>query len=189
MSTRTRRSAATMPCPAASSAPRRASPDSRTRAGCATRSCARRGRLTMLKHLFDAELVYRSEMEPLTEDGEGELIGSGDGTVAGPAIAGQLAWTLFERPGRLVCAMNPVAVIETDEGERVRIEARGFARRENEASRRWAVAATLRFESEHERYRRLENALGVWEGEFDAEAHRARYRAYLVRNGLNGDQR
>src|SRR5437868_9751884 len=102
----------------------------------------------MLEHLFDAELVYRSDMEPLTEDGEGELIGSGDGTVAGPAIAGQLAWTLFERPGKLVCAMNPVAVIETDEGERVRIEARGFARRENEASRRWAVAATLRFESE-----------------------------------------
>ena len=143
----------------------------------------------MLEHLFDAELVYRSEMEPLTEDGEGELIGSGDGSVAGPAIAGQLAWTLFERPGKLVCAMNPVAVIETDEGERVRIEARGFARRENEASRRWAVAATLRFESEHERYRWLENALGVWEGEFDADAHRARYRAYLVRNGLNGDHR
>ena len=49
------------------------------------------GRLRMLEHLFDAELVYRSEMEPLTEDGEGELIGSGDGSVAGPAIAGQLA--------------------------------------------------------------------------------------------------
>ena len=85
--------------------------------------------------------------------------------------------------------MNPLAVIETDEGERVRIEERGFARRENEASRRWAVAATLRFESEHERYRWLENALGVWEGEFDAEAHRARYQAYLVTNGLDLDQR
>ena len=78
----------------------------------------------MLERLFDAELVYRSEMEPVTKDGEGELIGSSDGTLAGPAIAGQLAWTLFERPGKLVCAMNPVAVIETDEGERVRIEAR-----------------------------------------------------------------
>src|SRR5712691_4437789 len=127
----------------------------------------------MLEHLFDAELVYRSEMEPLTEDGEGELIGSGDGTVAGPAIAGRLAWTLFERPGRLVCAMNPVAVIETAEGARVRVEARGFARRTNDASRRWTVAATLRFESEDERYRWLSTVLGVWEGEFDAEAQRA----------------
>jgi hypothetical protein len=80
----------------------------------------------MLEHLFDAELVYRSEMEPLTEDGEGKLIGSGDGTVTGPAISGQLSWTLFERPGKRVCAMNPVAVIETAEGARVRIEARGL---------------------------------------------------------------
>ena len=53
----------------------------------------------MLERLFDAELVYRSRMEPLTKDGEGELIGSGDGTVAGPAIAGQLAWTLFRTAG------------------------------------------------------------------------------------------
>jgi hypothetical protein len=143
----------------------------------------------VLEHLFDAELVYRSEMEPLTRDGEGELIGSGDGTVVGEAIAGALAWTLFERPGKLVCAMNPVAVIETEEGAQVRVEARGFGRRAGEASRTWAVAATLRFESDDERYRWLDQALGFWEGEFDAEAHRARYQAYLVKNGLNGNQR
>jgi Protein of unknown function (DUF3237) len=134
----------------------------------------------MLAHLFDAELVYRSDMEPLTSEGEGELIGSGDGTVVGETIAGALAWTLFERPGSLVCAMNPVAVIETDDGARVRLEARGFARRSDEASPIWAVAATLRFESDHERYRWLDNALGVWEGEFDADAHRARYQAYVL---------
>src|SRR5215831_21058187 len=98
----------------------------------------------MLAHLFAAELVYRSEMEPLTRDGEGELIGSGVGSVVGDSITGALAWTLFERPGKLVCAMNPVAVIETEEGARVRVEARGFARRADEASRSWAVAATLR---------------------------------------------
>ena len=140
----------------------------------------------MLSHLFDAELVYRSEMEPLTGEGEGELIGSGDGSVAGEAIAGALAWTLFEQPGKLVCAMNPVAVIETEDGARVRVDARGFARRSDEASRTWTVAATLRFESEHERYRWLDNALGVWEGEFDAAAHRARYQAYLVQDHASG---
>ena len=43
----------------------------------------------MLEHLFDAELVCRSEMEPLTRDGEGELIGSGDGSVLGEAIGGR----------------------------------------------------------------------------------------------------
>jgi hypothetical protein len=140
----------------------------------------------MLAHLFDAELVYRSGMEPLTRAGEGELIGSGDGTVVGDAIAGALAWTLFERPGKLTCAMNPVAVIETDDGACVRLEARGFARRSEEASRIWGVAATLRFESDHERYRWLDNALGVWEGEFDGDAHRARYQAYLVKGDASG---
>ena len=142
----------------------------------------------MLAHLFDAELVYRSEMEPLTREGEGELIGSGDGSVVGEAITGALAWTLFERPGKLVCAMNPIAVIETEDGARVRVDARGFARRSDEASRTWTVAATLRFESEHERYRWLENALGVWEGEFDADAHRARYQAYLVTDNASRSQ-
>ena len=143
----------------------------------------------MLVRLFDAELVYRAEMEPLTREGEGELIGSGDGSVLGDSLTGALAWTLFERPGKLSCAMNPVAVIETEEGARVRLEARGFARRSDEASRIWEVAATLRFESEHERYAWLDNALGVWEGEFDAEAHRARYQAYLVRDAASGGQR
>ena len=143
----------------------------------------------MLVHLFAAELVYRSEMEPLTRQGEGELIGSGDGTVVGEAVAGALAWTLFERPGKLSCAMNPVAVIETEEGARVRLVARGFARRSDEASSIWDVAATLRFESDDERYAWLDNALGVWEGEFDAAAHRARYQAYLVKNALSGGQR
>lgn len=143
----------------------------------------------MLEHLFDAELVYRSNTEPLSRHGEGDLIGSGDGTVVGPAVKGALVWTLFERPGKLVCAMNPVALIETEDGAHVRLEARGFGRRAEESSSTWAVAATLRFESEDERYRWLDSALGVWEGEFDAQAHRARYAAYLVKDRLNGDQR
>jgi hypothetical protein len=55
-------------------------------------------------------------------------------------------------------------------------------RRPDEESRRWDVAASLRFESEDERYRWLDRALGVWAGEFDAEKHRARYKAYLIRD-------
>jgi hypothetical protein len=115
----------------------------------------------MLAHLFDAKLVYRSGMEPLSREGEGELIGSGDGTVVGDSITGALQWTLFERPGRLSCAMNPVALIETDDGARVRLEARGFARRADETSRIWSVAATLRFESDDERYAWLDSSLGA----------------------------
>jgi hypothetical protein len=78
--------------------------------------------------------------------------------------------------------MNPIAVIETDDGARVRFEARRFARRSDKESRIWAVAARLRFASEHERYLWLDDALSVWEGELDAEAHRARHQAYVVRD-------
>jgi hypothetical protein len=78
-----------------------------------------------LQHLFDAELHYRSEMVPVVATGEGELIGSGDGTVRGPNLRGRIRWTLFEQPGELVCAMNPAVVLETDDGASIRIEGRG----------------------------------------------------------------
>jgi len=144
----------------------------------------------MLEHLFDAELQYQPGMEPIVaRDRAGELVGSGDGTLAGPKLAGTLRWTLYESPGDLVCAMDPIAEIETKDGARIRLEARGYGRRQSRQDRTWSVAATLRFESEDERYRWLNDVLGVWEGEFDADAHRARYRAYVQENGTSASAR
>jgi hypothetical protein len=142
-----------------------------------------------LQHLFDAELQHRSDMEPIlaAAEGDGELIGSGDGTVTGPELAGSLRWTLFEHPGKLVCSMNPVAVIETEDGAQVRIRARGYAQRRSTDERTWRVAATLRFESDDERYRWLGQTLGVWEGEFEADAARAWYRAYVQIDGKESE--
>jgi hypothetical protein len=131
------------------------------------------------EHLFDAELEYRPGMSPIAEKGEGQLIGSGDGNVYGPKLRGTLRWTLFEQPGELVCAMHPVAAIETDDGVSIAIEGRGYARRTRSQDRHWRVAATLRFSAPERRYAWLDGALGVWEGEFDAEQHRARYRAFV----------
>jgi hypothetical protein len=37
-----------------------------------------------------------------------------------------------------------------------------------------------------ERYRWLDSALGIWEGEFDPQAHRARYQANVVKDGASG---
>lgn len=84
-----------------------------------------------LQHIFDAELQYQADMEPIiaAADGDGQLIGSGDGQVSGPLLAGNLQWTLFEHPGEFVCSMNPLAVIETEDGARIRVQARGYARR------------------------------------------------------------
>jgi hypothetical protein len=134
-----------------------------------------------LEHLFDAELQYQPGMAPLVDVGEGVLIGSGDGTVAGRALNGALRWTLFEQPGELVCAMSPTIRIDTSDGAQICADARGFATREAPEARDWRVAATLSFRTDDARYGWLDGALGLWEGEFDAERHRARYRAYLQR--------
>jgi Alkylmercury lyase len=84
-----------------------------------------------LEHLFDAELRYRRDAEPLVpvEGRAGRLVGSGEGVVEGARLVGALRWTLFEIPGDLVCVMEPVAVIETEDGARIDLEACGYARR------------------------------------------------------------
>ena len=73
----------------------------------------------MLEPLFDAELDYQPGMPPLTSEGDGTLIGSGDGAVHGPKLTGKLEWTLFEQPGSTLCAMAPVARITTGDGAQI----------------------------------------------------------------------
>jgi hypothetical protein len=137
--------------------------------------------IVRLDPLFDAELQYQDGAEALVpaEGREGQLVGSGDGVVTGTRIAGRLRWTLFEGPGELLCAMAPVARIETADGAEIRFEARGYGRRPTATDRIWSVAAALRFDTEDVRYRWLTQLVGVWEGEFDADTGRARYRAFL----------
>jgi hypothetical protein len=110
---------------------------------------------------------------PLVDEGEGVLIGNGDGTVAGRALNGALRWTLFEQPGEFVCAMSPTLRIDTSDGAQIRADGRGFAARDGREAREWRVAATLSFRTDDARYAWLDGALGLWEGEFDAERHRA----------------
>jgi hypothetical protein len=132
-----------------------------------------------LQHLFDAELEYREGMSPVAEDGDGELVGSGDGSVHGSDVNGALRWTLFEGPGELVCSMNPVLAIDTEDGATIAFDGRGYGRRTSRTDQLWRVAATLLFHTEDERYRWLDGAIGVWEGEFDSGQHRAFYRAFV----------
>jgi hypothetical protein len=141
-----------------------------------------------LEHLFDAELEYRDGMAPLSDSGEGELIGSGDGSVEGERLRGRLRWTLFEGQdgGGLTCTMQPTLVIDTDDGDTIAIEGRGYAHRTTRADQLWHVAATLLFSTNSERYAWLDGALGVWEGGFDAERHSARYRAFVQTPAHNG---
>ena len=76
--------------------------------------------------------------------------------------------------------MNPVLAIVTGDGAEVRVEGRGYARRDRPGDSVWRVAATLLFATGDERYAWLDGRLAVWEGDFDADEERARYRAYAA---------
>jgi hypothetical protein len=75
--------------------------------------------------------------------------------------------------------MNPTLAIHTEDGASVGIEGSGYAHRATRTSQLWRVAATLLFSANEESYAWLDGALGVWEGEFDAGQHAARYRAFV----------
>ena len=137
------------------------------------------GRIPMLEPLFDAELDYRPGMAPLTSEGDGALIGSGDGAVHGPKLTGKLEWTLFEHAGSTMCPMAPVAKIITGDGARIRFEGRGYGTRPSPSDPVWRVAATLHFTTGDSRYSWLDGALALWEGEFNETTHHARYTAFI----------
>jgi hypothetical protein len=74
-----------------------------------------------LEHLFDAELTYRLGMAPLARHGEGQLVGSGDGSVHGQRVRGRCAGRR-SRGGELVCTMNPILAVRTEDGASISIE-------------------------------------------------------------------
>jgi alkylmercury lyase len=128
------------------------------------------------------------------EGRDGELIGSGDGTVTGEKLVGTIRWSMFSAdcvypliqagvtppPGQHLCTTNPGGVIETDDGAQVWFDARGYGLRGYEPSHPhlWHLTMALQFSTTDGRYRWLNTTLGVWEGEFDEQTAEARYRAY-----------
>src|SRR5260370_35852055 len=128
----------------------------------------------MLEPLFDAELDFQPGMPPLTSEGDGTLIGSGDGAVHGPKLTGKLEWTLFEQPGSTGGPMAPVARITTGDGARIRFEGRGYAVRRTQSDPTWQVAATLCFTTDDRRYSGPGGALAPWEGACDEVTPHAR---------------
>src|SRR5262245_27566610 len=128
------------------------------------------------------------------EDREGTLIGSGTGRVAGP-ISGAVRWSMFAAdcayllvragvdpgPGTHLCRTNPGGVVTTDDGAAIAFDGKGYGLRGADDARPnlWRLTAALQFATADGRYSWLNAALGLWEGEFDDETGRARYRAYV----------
>jgi hypothetical protein len=132
-----------------------------------------------LERLFDATLRFRAGMQPVvsSQEREGELVGSGDGTVHGPSIQGTMRWSNFEIVGERLCAMNPAGVITTDDGATITFGARGWAL-QTTARHLWSVAGSLHLHTDDRQYDQLNHALAIWEGQFDTSTGIASWHIY-----------
>lgn len=150
-----------------------------------------------MDHIFDAEIRYRSDMDPVipAEGRDGQLIGSGDGELTGK-IRGTMRWSFFAAdcayllvqagieppPGQHLCKTNPGGVIETEDGARIRFDAKGYGLRGYDQAHphKWRLTMALQFSTDDERYGWLNSTLGLWAGEFNEHTRSARYHAYAV---------
>ena len=134
-------------------------------------------------YLFELELGFQWEMSPVTsrDAGEGEYIGSGEGTAKGSRINGLVRWDLFERREEALCRSNLTGVIETNDGARIQFDSRGFFIKTDESNpNKWITSASVYFCTTDRHYEWLNTRLAVWEGEFDMATFQHHYHVYQV---------
>jgi len=145
------------------------------------------GQIGRLKHLFDMELRYTEKFSDgiLTENRMGEYIGSGQGSVSGPRIQGQiLRWDLYEDVTEVVCRSNLDGRIATNDGAQIKFNTMGFLMIPDKSySDRWISTAGVQFETDDEQYVWLNGLLGIWEGTFNMATYRHNYRVYVQTPG------
>ena len=150
----------------------------------------------VLALLFDAELSFKEDVDPVVsaQDMEGVLIGSGDGSVTGEKVNGTIRWSFYTGncayvfvqagieppPGQHLCTTNPGGVIETDNGAEIWFNARGYGLRGADASQPhiWRLTMAIEFKTVDERYQGMNTTLGVLVSEFDESVGRAHWWIY-----------
>jgi len=156
------------------------------------------GETGLLKPLFEARLQYQSEMEVVVsaETREGELVGSGNGSVSGDLrsrdsslvdVRRELRLCRMSRagleppPGQHLCTVHPAGVIETSDGAEVWFDARGYGLRGTDQGQPhlWGLTMAVQFTTTDRRYQWLNTALGVVVSEFDERAGRAPWRTFI----------
>ncbi len=155
------------------------------------------GETGLLSPLFEARLQYQSDMEVVVsaEIQEGELVGSGDGRVSGDLLSGNARWSMYADncayvfvragveppPGQDLCTVHPYGVIATDDGAEVWFDARGYGLRGADQSHPhlWVLTMAVQFQTTDQRYKWLNTTLGVLVSEFDEQASRALWRAFV----------
>jgi hypothetical protein len=159
-----------------------------------------KGELGLLTPLFEARLQYQSDKEVVVpaETREGELVGSGDGTVMGDVLSGKARWSMYAGncayvfvqagveppPGQDLCTVHPSGVIATDDGAEVWFDARGYGLRGADQSHPhlWVLTMAVQFQTTDQRYQWLNTTLGVLVSEFDERAGLARWQAFVPKD-------
>lgn len=101
---------------------------------------------------------------------EGAGFGQGGGQVTGPHLAGALVWANHPRRREDgVWCPDARGAIATSDGARVLITLQGYSLAVDTPNVRRALLVAVKFASQHERYRWLNSALGIGEGEIDEE--------------------
>jgi hypothetical protein len=152
----------------------------------------------LLNPLFEARLQYQSDMEVVVsaETREGELVGSGDGCVSGDALSGNARWSMYAGncayvfvragilppPGQHLCTVHPAGVIATDDGAEIWFDAKGYGLRGADQGHPhlWVLTMAMQFTTTDQRYQWLNTTLGVVVSEFDENAGRALWRAFVL---------
>jgi hypothetical protein len=140
--------------------------------------------------VIDARLFY-DRAAPTNAPGplaDGELIGSGGGDVTG-ALRGSLRWSLYERnsgneTGPARCTMYFVGTVQTDDGDTIPFEGRGYAVSRSDT---WSVAGAFSFRPpDSQKYAWLREAALGWLGEFDPNASSHHYAIYELSKSPEG---
>ncbi len=148
-----------------------------------------------LEQLFEVEWGTDPEAEMVVgpEGREGAHIGGGEGIVKGDKISGRIRFSFYTGecpfdPGFLaeqgkrfedikdhICTINPAGIIDTDDGAAIQFDVKGFGLRLEKRVPLWSLTGGVRFFTGDERYRWVNELLGVWQGEFDESTGTARY--------------
>ncbi|MEP4379598.1 MAG: hypothetical protein ABJ215_09975 [Alphaproteobacteria bacterium] len=129
----------------------------------------------MLEKFADMELRYLGETIWVPETKFGDYIGSGNGTITGDLLAGDIKWSLFENEAPDVCDFSIVGTITDEAAVAHGFEILGYSQHEPD-TRTWRLSAGIRFTSRPNDA--AYPAVGVVTGVFETASRTHRYELF-----------
>tara|TARA_R110002110_G_scaffold376568_2_gene586510 strand:- start:19843 stop:20244 length:402 start_codon:yes stop_codon:yes gene_type:complete len=129
----------------------------------------------MLEKYADMELQYLGETIWVPETKLGTYIGSGNGTMTGDLLSGDVKWSLFENEAPDVCDFTLVGTVTDAGGTAHDFEILGYSEHEPE-TRSWRLSAGIRFAAGNADA--AFPAVGVVTGAFHSESRTHRYELF-----------